>query len=89
MELKEIGRFNLGAGMGEYHRDYVFIILESKEKDGYYHYWLNMEGYGLIIGIIGTKERDTAQGIWDYLCMGGLGYYFDEFNGIQHEEEED
>lgn len=88
MNLKEIGRFNLCVGRKEYHKDYVFIILESRDKEkDLWDYWITIENKGYIMYILGSKDRDTAQGMWDYLCIDGLRYFIDGLNGYNYEED--
>lgn len=90
MNLKEIGRFDYGVGRKEFHEDYTFIILESRDKKHeLWEYWVTLEGYGLILGVFGMKERETAKAVFDYLCLDGLRHYLNHFNGIEEEEEEE
>ena len=79
MNLKEIGSFDF--------KNYEFVILESKEKDGkiLYNYWLTIRKGGTIDYIIGEYERNTAKEIWEYILYYGLEYYINRFEGIEEE----
>lgn len=73
MELKEIGRFN--------YKDYEIIILESiDEYDGYYHYWVTLNGYGEINTVYGVNHRETADFVWLYV-QNYIDELIDDFNG--------
>lgn len=74
MVLNEIGRYD--------YNDYVVIILESIDNyDGYFHYWVTLEGYGIINSVYGVSERFTADTVWEYV-KDYIDELIDDFNGV-------
>lgn len=72
MLIKEIGRYN--------YDEYTVIILESIDTDGYFHYWVTLEDYGLIDSVYGVKDRQTADVVWNYIS-DFIDDIIDRFNG--------
>lgn len=74
MVLNEIGRYD--------YNDYVVIILESVDNyDGYFHYWVTLEGYGTIDSVYGVSERLVADTVWEYV-KDYIDELIDDFNGV-------